>query len=115
MITPKEKIEKFDENFHHVAGICEVGIDPFRDKEDCNCYKEKFKTHLITTIIEEYEETLGEIGEVEKCPACNGSWVECEVCENTGESLGGINKERSRLRIFIESKIQQWKELLNNK
>lgn len=112
MTTPMEKIEKFDENFHHVAGICEVGIDPFRDKEDCNCYKEKFKTYIITTLIEEYEEMLDEVITTLQ-PKLEGTVY--DPYEADMAYITGRNRERYLLRNLIESKIQQWKELLNNK
>ena len=40
------EFEEFDKKFPHNSLICEVGIDPFRDKEDCNCYKKDLKQFI---------------------------------------------------------------------
>jgi len=67
----------------------------------------KIKTHLITTIISEYEEMLVDIRNLVK-PICR-----C-MCEKNKIAIS-YNNSLYEAREIIESKIQQWKQLLNNK
>lgn len=87
MITPKEKIEKFHNKDFYLHS--ELAVDLAKTENVELVDKLKLTLALITTIIEEYNDVLG------------------EVVKSSYDNFG--------IRCLLRFKIQQWKELLNNK
>lgn len=101
MITPKQIIDEFDNKFVVPNG----GVMP-KHRDYGKRLETDLKSFLITTIIEEYEGMLGEMPK---------DFLEVGFTEDSIQHKQRINRERQYIRSVIKSKIQQWKELLNNK
>lgn len=105
MITPKEKIIKFHNKDFYLHS--ELAVDLAKTENVELVDKLKLTLAFIATIIEVYEEMLVDIRNLEK-PICR-----C-MCEKNKIAVS-YNNSLYEAREIIESKIQQWKELLNNK
>jgi len=84
--------EEFAKKFPHHRPGCEVGIDPFRDDEDCVCMlkRSEVKSYFNSLL----DELLSEVGENVSKEIDNGTW----------DMARGVNQERSRVRAIINNK-----------
>lgn len=113
MTTPQEIIKEFEEQDFYLHS--ELAVDLVKSENVELIDKSKLRLALISTVIKQYKEVLGEVEGSDRAEKMRvNSFISPLESYRKEDQVYGYNLALSELRLSLQSKIKEWK-LIDNK